>query len=880
MEKKDIVIKLTVEQDNAQKNLAAIEKELRKLKQERNELNKSIKENKRSTEEEIKEYDRLIGVYLETQQKIDQNTKKQQQAKKEVYATVNSMNALRASIIKLNNERNQLDRLTNPEKFIELTDALKAQREELRELEMQAGNTAANVGNYEESVKKALDAQMPWLASVRSGIAGLRNLAAQFKAATASAQAFKIAMSATIVGAVLLLVSALAALLSRLTTVKDFMQRNFAGTAAVVTKVIDDLARSVGKLFTWDGIKKAGAQALTLAFFGIGGAAKEAKDNTESYFESLQKTYENAAQLEQANIEYERQAGLIDAVNTKLQAEIGLLTEKASLETLTINKKLELELAAADKEIQIKKNQLNLEKEKLEIAKKIGVQQLISSLAVSEETAKKMVEDPKSYGGGTSTGSAATRRILNEVIAAQTAAQKINAIEIDLATAREKRANLVKSSANELTKIELNMALDSSEKLIQADLKASQDQAKSYEERLQFLENASKTLEESYLIAVKDVVKLTEGASEDVKKELKEIIDLSLTSDKSAATLFKPLFGKLSPASFEKIEKIYGDLLNSRADILQMQQQIAKEQETERKNILASESKTAETLKKIELDKINAKIDSLNEVAQNDNLSLEQKKQYYEKLFALLTQARDIEYELLKAQQKAKKELLTGTDAEIQAKTKEITAEGLEEKTKIAIKYAAITRGLLYKQRQDTAAEDQKSLNLLKSSIDAYTQAQQAAFPEFKELNSALALVNTFLGVTQALSDQSLTSTGEKIAAAAIVLAQGLAAVVAINSSGYSSGGYTGDGGKHEVAGTVHRGEVVWSQEDVRAVGGSQKANAMRPTSRGYYGGGIVAPPSSYFVPRTTTASSVFVTEDYNRLQSRIRVRERYTKAS
>jgi hypothetical protein len=773
-----------------------------------------------------------------------------------------------------------LDRLTNPEKFIELTDALKAQREELRELEMQAGNTAANVGNYEESVKKALDAQMPWLASVRSGIAGLRNLAAQFKAATASAQAFKIAMSATIVGAVLLLVSALAALLSRLTTVKDFMQRNFAGTAAVVTKVIDDLARSVGKLFTWDGMKKAGAQALTLAFFGIGGAAKEAKDNTESYFESLQKTYENASQLEQANIEYERQAGLIDAVNAKLQAEIGLLTERATLETLTINAKSKLQLAAADKEIQIIQNQIKLEKERLEAAKKIGAQRL-KNLGYDEPTIKGMIENPSSYGGvGPTTREVTTRSILNEVITAQTAAQQINAIETNLETARVRRANLVKSLEKERTDIALNLALDSSEKLIQADLKASQDQEKSYEDRLQFLENASKTLEKSYLIAVDKVAELTDGATKELKTQLKEIIDLSLKSDQSAAELFKPLFDKLSPTSFEKIEKIYGDLLNSRADILQMQQQIAKEKDTEDKNILASELKTAEARKKIELDNINATIDSLNEEAQNNNLSLEQKKQYYEQLLALLTQARDVEYQLLEAQQDAKIKLLTGTEKEIQAKTTEITTEGLEEKTKITIKYAAIFRGLLYKQRQDTAAEDQKSLNLLKSSIDAYTQAQQAAFPEFKELNSALALVNTFLGVTQALSDQSLTSTGEKIAAAAIVLAQGLAAVVAINSSGYSSGGYTGDGGKHEVAGTVHRGEVVWSQEDVRAVGGSQKANAMRPTSRGYYGGGIVAPPSSYFVPRTTTASSVFVTEDYNRLQSRIRVRERYTKAS
>jgi len=53
------------------------------------------------------------------------------------------------------------------------------------------------------------------------------------------------------------------------------------------------------------------------------------------------------------------------------------------------------------------------------------------------------------------------------------------------------------------------------------------------------------------------------------------------------------------------------------------------------------------------------------------------------------------------------------------------------------------------------------------------------------------------------------------------------------------SGGYTGDGGKYEPAGIVHKGEVVWSKEDVQAVGGAVAANAMRPTAK-YYTGGIV----------------------------------------
>lgn len=59
---------------------------------------------------------------------------------------------------------------------------------------------------------------------------------------------------------------------------------------------------------------------------------------------------------------------------------------------------------------------------------------------------------------------------------------------------------------------------------------------------------------------------------------------------------------------------------------------------------------------------------------------------------------------------------------------------------------------------------------------------------------------------------------------------------------GFDEGGYTGPGGKHQPAGIVHAGEVVWSQRDVRAVGGPKAANAMRPTYKGYADGGPVVP--------------------------------------
>lgn len=67
---------------------------------------------------------------------------------------------------------------------------------------------------------------------------------------------------------------------------------------------------------------------------------------------------------------------------------------------------------------------------------------------------------------------------------------------------------------------------------------------------------------------------------------------------------------------------------------------------------------------------------------------------------------------------------------------------------------------------------------------------------------------------------------------------------------GFSEGGFTGSGNKHEAAGIVHKGEVVFSQADISRHGGVAVVEAMRRGVPGYVDGGVVggAPsPRSYF---------------------------------
>ncbi|MGY5789050.1 phage tail length tape measure family protein len=74
----------------------------------------------------------------------------------------------------------------------------------------------------------------------------------------------------------------------------------------------------------------------------------------------------------------------------------------------------------------------------------------------------------------------------------------------------------------------------------------------------------------------------------------------------------------------------------------------------------------------------------------------------------------------------------------------------------------------------------------------------------------------------------------------------------------YDDGGFTGAGGKHEVAGLVHRGEIVWSQADIARAGGRANVEGMRRGWRvypGYADGGVAGTSSAWASSRVQSGN-------------------------
>lgn len=82
------------------------------------------------------------------------------------------------------------------------------------------------------------------------------------------------------------------------------------------------------------------------------------------------------------------------------------------------------------------------------------------------------------------------------------------------------------------------------------------------------------------------------------------------------------------------------------------------------------------------------------------------------------------------------------------------------------------------------------------------------------------------------------------------------ALAAAKTATGFSDGGYTGHGARYDVAGLVHRGEVVFSQADVARHGGVAAVEVLRRSDgiRGYDNGGIVGPQRDAFTMPSSKA--------------------------
>lgn len=138
----------------------------------------------------------------------------------------------------------------------------------------------------------------------------------------------------------------------------------------------------------------------------------------------------------------------------------------------------------------------------------------------------------------------------------------------------------------------------------------------------------------------------------------------------------------------------------------------------------------------------------------------------------------------------------------------------------------------IYAQVRDT------SVNAMDGMANSIWQMASRGKSSFKEM--ALSIIDD-IGqmITKMLFFQSIRSAGSAMSGSGIGILADFGGFI----SGFSGGGYTGDGGKYEVAGPVHRGEWVVPQEVVKRPGMLSFLNQLTYGS-GYANGGLAGAPS------------------------------------
>lgn len=141
---------------------------------------------------------------------------------------------------------------------------------------------------------------------------------------------------------------------------------------------------------------------------------------------------------------------------------------------------------------------------------------------------------------------------------------------------------------------------------------------------------------------------------------------------------------------------------------------------------------------------------------------------------------------------------------------------------------------------------------------DENTKTYKTMFAFQKAAAFAQAIVSTELAAIQVMADPTALTLAQKQMHANIIRLTGYASAGIIaaqafmgpGGDGYANGGFTGYGGKFDPAGIVHKGEVVWSQEDIKRWGGVNVVEAMRTSQppKGYSDGGLVTPQDTYRV--------------------------------
>ncbi|HCV3189193.1 tape measure protein [Acinetobacter baumannii] len=161
-----------------------------------------------------------------------------------------------------------------------------------------------------------------------------------------------------------------------------------------------------------------------------------------------------------------------------------------------------------------------------------------------------------------------------------------------------------------------------------------------------------------------------------------------------------------------------------------------------------------------------------------------------------------------------------------------------DQRNQIAAEYAKNAQDIEDKYQQDRLntqiAFGGQMMGSLTSMFGSMFGEQSKAYKIMFAADKAYAIAAAGIAIQQNIAAASKAGFPLNIPLIAGAVAQGasiIANIRAIKDQGFADGGYTGSGGKYQPAGIVHKGEVVWSQEDIKRWGGVGLVEKMRKSA-------------------------------------------------
>ncbi|MDC4420967.1 tape measure protein [Acinetobacter baumannii] len=246
-------------------------------------------------------------------------------------------------------------------------------------------------------------------------------------------------------------------------------------------------------------------------------------------------------------------------------------------------------------------------------------------------------------------------------------------------------------------------------------------------------------------------------------------------------------------------------------------------------------------------DKVNNAVQNWGNIQADMNGTGEFFRQDQER-FSRLNAANDLADSQFAATDLNEQNSLDGLDAQMEAglikqqdyenqKTAIIQA-AQDQRNQISAEYAKNAQDIEDKYHQDRLnaqiALGGQMMGSLTSMFGSMFGEQSKAYKIMFAADKAYAIAAAGIAIQQNIAAASKAGFPLNIPLIAGAVAQGasiIANIRAIKDQGFADGGYTGRGGKYEVAGAVHKGEIVWSQEDIKRWGGVGLVEKMRKSA-------------------------------------------------